>query len=565
MTRCVSALPVAGSKCNRWLCRAHLLWSHFCHRDAKQELQRTDHMLPLKRKVEERGSDELLAVNNGSIMSPQNNHSDNNNDAKKVKLEPSKASKPSRVVHIRNLPSDATEADIIQLGMPFGKVTNILQLKGKNQAFLEMADETAAMGMVDYFGKASPTVRGRVVYVQYSNHRELKTESMHPNSLAAQVALQGAGQLGDSGGPNTVLRVIIDNQIYPVSLDLLHSIFSRAGKVLKIVTFTKNNTFQALIQFCDMMGAQAAKLALDGQNIYNACCTLRIEYSKLNNLNVKYNNDKSRDFTNPSLPTGDPTLDNLGLAGMLASPFAGTPGLGAPLTAAYSASPTGALPLGGFALSPTSLSMAGLRLPSQVCGQSCVLLVSNLNEQTVTPDALFTLFGVYGDVIRVKILFNKKDSALIQMAEPPQAQLAMTHLDKIKVSGKQIRVTGSKHHIVQLPKDGQPDAGLTKDYIMSPLHRFKKPGSKNYQNIYPPSATLHLSNIPPSVTEEEIRDAFVQTGATVVAFKFFPKDRKMALIQLSSVEEAVTALIKMHNYQLSESNHLRVSFSKSTI
>lgn len=29
--------------------------------------------------------------------------------------------------------------------------------------------------------------------------------------------------------------------------------------------------------------------------------------------------------------------------------------------------------------------------------------------------------GVYGDVQRVKILYNKKDSALIQMAEPQQA------------------------------------------------------------------------------------------------------------------------------------------------
>jgi len=40
------------------------------------------------------------------------------------------------------------------------------------------------------------------------------------------------------------------------------------------------------------------------------------------------------------------------------------------------------------------------------------------------------------------------------------------------------------------------DAGLTKDYTNSPLHRFKKPNSKNYHNIFPPSATLHLSNIP---------------------------------------------------------------------
>ena len=64
-------------------------------------------------------------------------------------------------------------------------------------------------------------------------------------------------------------------------------------------------------QYPDVITAQAAKLSLDGQNIYNACCMLRIEYSKLSNLNVKYNNDKSRDYTNPTLPTGDPTMDQL--------------------------------------------------------------------------------------------------------------------------------------------------------------------------------------------------------------------------------------------------------------
>lgn len=58
---------------------------------------------------------------------------------------------------------------------------------------------------------------------------------------------------------------------------------------------------------------------------------------------------------------------------------------------------------------------------------------------------------------------------------------AISHLDKMKTWGKQIRVTLSKHQTVQLPKEGQPDAGLTKDYSNSPLHRFKKPGSKNYQ------------------------------------------------------------------------------------
>lgn len=58
--------------------------------------------------------------------------------------------------------------------------------------------------------------------------------------------------------------------------------------------------------------------SLDGQNIYNSCCTLRIDFSKLVNLNVKYNNDKSRDYTRPELPAADgqPSVDP-GLAAAL--------------------------------------------------------------------------------------------------------------------------------------------------------------------------------------------------------------------------------------------------------
>ncbi len=73
-----------------------------------------------------------------------------------------------------------------------------------------------------------------------------------------------------------------------------------------------------------------------------------------------------------------------------------------------------------------------------------------------------------------------------------------------------------------MPKEGQPDAGLTKDYSQSSLHRFKKPGSKNYMNIYPPSATLHLSNIPPNINEEYLLNSFAQNTFHVKGFKFFP-------------------------------------------
>uniref|UniRef100_A0A670JB78 Polypyrimidine tract-binding protein 2 n=1 Tax=Podarcis muralis TaxID=64176 RepID=A0A670JB78_PODMU len=492
-----------------------------------------------------RGSDELLS---GSVLnSPNSNMSSivvtaNGNDNKKFKGEDKMDGAPSRVLHIRKLPGEVTETEVIALGLPFGKVTNILMLKGKNQAFLELATEEAAITMVNYYSAVTPHLRNQPIYIQYSNHKELKTD----NTLnqRAQAVLQAVTAVQTTNTPisgttvsesavtpaqSPVLRIIIDNMYYPVTLDVLHQIFSKFGAVLKIITFTKNNQFQALLQYGDPVNAQQAKLALDGQNIYNACCTLRIDFSKLVNLNVKYNNDKSRDYTRPDLPSGDgqPALDPA-----IAAAFAKETSL---LAVPGALSPLG-IPNAAAAAAAAAAGRVGM--PGVSAGGNTVLLVSNLNEEMVTPQSLFTLFGVYGDVQRVKILYNKKDSALIQMADGNQSQLAMSHLNGQKMYGKIIRVTLSKHQTVQLPREGLDDQGLTKDFGNSPLHRFKKPGSKNFQNIFPPSATLHLSNIP---------------------------DHKMALLQMSTVEEAIQALIDLHNYNLGENHHLRVSFSKSTI
>ena len=52
---------------------------------------------------------------------------------------------------------------------------------------------------------------------------------------------------------------------------------------------------------------------LSGQNIYNGCCTLQIDFSKLHALNVKYNNDKSRDYTNPILPASENSNESISI------------------------------------------------------------------------------------------------------------------------------------------------------------------------------------------------------------------------------------------------------------
>ncbi|CDW51859.1 heterogeneous nuclear ribonucleoprotein L [Trichuris trichiura] len=572
----------------------------------------------------ERGPGDVLPICNGtsssslSAMSPQqtdgSSHPDS--DAKKAKLDEvilftqetgggvgdsASDNGISRVVHLRNVPSEVTELELMQNFIHFGNIEKVLLLKSKNQGFLQFENEECAEQLVTRSANSPVQIRGKTIFCQYSNYQTLVTGSRYyylPNGLTNEdaniqpldVGMNGSGGGGGSGsggGSNSVLRVIIENQslIYPISLDCLHQIFSRYGIVLRIVTFRKNQAFQALVQFADCASAQAAKMALDGNSLFNGYCTLRVEYSRMATLNVKYNNEKSRDFTNPNLPSGDFATDAaLDLAsvlnatsaisqihGNLTSPITT---VGSPFAAAFS--PANALQVAGAGFPATALNlptlslatatnnalagMASLRLPAQFppIAVSSVLLVSNLNEDNC-------YVGVYGDVQRVKILFNKKNSALVQYSEPTQAQLAQHHLDKVTLWNRTIRVSYSKHLTVQLPKEGQPDAGLTKDYSLSLLHRFKKPGSKNYLNIYPPSASLHLSNIPASTTEDFIVNAFVANGFVVKSFKFFPKDHKMAIIQLESTEQGIEALVAMHNLQLSENAHLRVSFSKPSV
>ncbi|NXL70165.1 PTBP3 protein, partial [Leptocoma aspasia] len=484
---------------------------------------------------------------------------------------------PSRVLHIRQIPNGVTGAEVASLGLPFGKVTNLLMLRGKGQAFLEMASLDAAVSMVNYYTPATPHLHNQPVYIQYSNYKELRTDNQH-NHARPQAALQGVnavqhGNLGITSAlaaegavlpsHGSVLRIIVENVFYPVTLDMLYQVFSKFGFVLKIVMFHKNNQFQALLQYADATNAYYAKMSLDGHSIYAGCCTLRIDFSKLTNLTVKYNNDKSRDFTRIDLPFGDGqrTMET-----SLSAPFGKKPLLLMSSDAIYIFSGPSVPPVPG---APGPLTVTTSAVPAHmpipgIPGNS-VLLVSNLNPEAITPYGLFILFGVYGDVHRVKIMFKKRGIALVQMADATQAQLAINYLNGQRLYGRVMHATLSKYQTIQLPREGQEDKGLTKDYSNSPLHRFKNPCSKKFQNIFPPSATLHLSNIPPSVTVDDLKNLFTSKGSTVKGFKFFQKDCKMALIQLGSVEEAVHALIELHNHDFGENQHLRVSFSKSSI
>ena len=56
-----------------------------------------------------------------------------------------------------------------------------------------------------------------------------------------------------------------------------------------------------------------------------------------------------------------------------------------------------------------------------------------LSLQKIDEDKLFNLFSIYGNIVRIKLLRNKPDHALVQMGDGFQAELAV-HFLKVCLS-----------------------------------------------------------------------------------------------------------------------------------
>lgn len=427
---------------------------------------------------------------------------------------------PSKVIHVRNVGHEISEPDLLQLFQPFGVVNKLVMLRAKNQALLQMQDVSSAVSALQFYATHQPSIRGRNVYVQFSSHQELTT---------MEQSNQGRG---DELEPNRILLVTIHHMLYPITVEVLHQVFSPHGYVEKVVTFQKSAGFQALIQFQSRQNAIAARNSLQGRNIYDGCCQLDIQFSNLEELQVNYNNERSRDFTNPSLPSEQ--------KGRSSQPGYGDAGVGYPQmnnVAAFAAAFGGGLPPG---ISGTN--------------DRCTLLASSLNPDMIDEDKLFNLFSLYGNIVRIKLLRNKPDHALIQMGEGFQAELAVHFLKGSTLFGKKLEVNYSKHPTITMGAD-------THEYLNSNLNRFNRNAAKNYRYCCSPTKMIHLSSLPQDVTEDDIVSHLEEHGNIVNSKVFEMNGKKQALVLFENEEQATEALVCKHATTLGDSM-IRISFSQ---
>ncbi|BAU01993.1 polypyrimidine tract-binding protein homolog 3-like isoform X2 [Vigna umbellata] len=432
---------------------------------------------------------------------------------------------PSKVIHVRNVGHEISENDLLQLFQPFGVITKLVMLRAKNQALLQMQDIPSAVNALQFYSNVQPSIRGRNVYVQFSSHQELTT--MDQNQAREDE-------------PNRILLVTVHHMLYPITADVLHQVFSPHGFVEKIVTFQKSAGFQALIQYQSRQSAVAARSTLQGRNIYDGCCQLDIQYSNLDELQVNYNNDRSRDFTNPNLPTEQ--------KGRSSQPGYGDAG------GMYSGARTA-----GFSQMANAAAIAaafGGGLPPGITGtnERCTILVANLSPDRIDEDKLFNLFSIYGNIVRIKLLRNKPDHALIQMGDGFQAELAVHFLKGAMLFGKRLEVNYSKFANISQGAD-------THEYVNSNLNRFNRNAAKNYRYCCSPTKMIHLSTLPQDITEDEIVSLLEEHGNIVNCKVFEMNGKKQSLVQFETEEQATEALVCKHASPLSGSV-VRISFSQ---
>lgn len=207
-------------------------------------------------------------------------------------------------------------------------------------------------------------------------------------------------------------------------------------------------------------------------------------------------------------------------------------------------------------ISPHSASSASSLPESGREAKGRILFIHNLNEESITTEKLFNLFSLYGRVDIIKLFFKKKNSGLVQMDTEEHAASALGHLDRVVVQNKTLHIQYSRVKSINTDENFK----MTADYRKSKLHR----GGVTFNYVMTacaPSAVIHMSHLPESIKREDIIDVFSEYGNVLELKIFKSRGCQGALLKFASVEQAVTAIMEMHNFKFPDNTRLMVSFS----
>ncbi|XP_076645598.1 heterogeneous nuclear ribonucleoprotein L isoform X3 [Halictus rubicundus] len=392
--------------------------------------------------------------------------------------------------------------------------------------------------------------------------RQRLEESGHRNHEYGGYGDEPRRKREDNNTPNHVLLFTIINPVYPITVEVLHTISAPSGQVRRIVIFKKNGV-QAMVEFDSVESATRAKETLQGADIYSGCCTLKIDFAKPTKLNVYKNDAESWDYTTPTLgSTPQVTFPPGAGHDRYEENFNGPATYAEPYVERYAIKSdfSGRDPLHPTPPRPGYVPTLGQTPPSST--QGSVMMVYGLQPDKVNTDKLFNLFCLYGNVTKVKFLKTKEGCAMIQMGDSIAVERCLQNLNNVTIgTDGRLQLGFSKQAFLSDVTNPYilPDKTASfKDFTGSKNNRFLNPAMANKNRIQPPSKIVHFFNTPPDLTEETVHRVFVERGieapTTVKLFPLKSERSSSGLIEFSSVGVAVAAIMECNHTALENSN-----------
>lgn len=308
--------------------------------------------------------------------------------------------------------------------------------------------------------------------------------------------------------PKHILFLTISNLNYPVTADVVQEVFSRGGTVLRVLlrVVDEGTKVRGLVEFKSVDEATHAKELLHGANIYPGCCHLYIKYAHQDDkLKVPRNSIFSWELTNDGISDG---RNGQGPRSLLAPPHEGA-----------------------------------------------VLRVKGLHEK-INAQALFNLFGVFGDVIKVKFDVKRKGCAWIQMGDALGAERVAGRLKNLNIYGSKIKMTPTLLPYVTEDEepttlaDGSPSFV---NFMGSVNSRYKHRPSVSGDWLEPPTRRVAFYNVPCWMDKEELLSVLRLRGPVPLSITMTQEKSqrcKTGVMEFASTYAAVEAVIVANNIDL---------------
>ncbi|CAG5093907.1 Similar to HNRNPL: Heterogeneous nuclear ribonucleoprotein L (Homo sapiens) [Cotesia congregata] len=352
--------------------------------------------------------------------------------------------------------------------------------------------------------------------------RQRLEESGHRNHEYSGYGDEPRRKREDNNKPNHVLLFTIINPVYPITVEVLHTISAPSGQVQRAGAHQKEPNTN---------GRPAPLLA---EPRYGAAPQ---PYGSTPQVAFPPGHDRYEESFNGPATYAEP-YERYGLKGDF----------------------SGREPLHPSPARPGYVPSLGQTPPTST--QGSVMMVYGLQADKVNTDKLFNLFCLYGNVTKVKFLKTKEGCAMIQMGDSIAVERCLQNLNNVTIGTEgKLQLGFSKQAFladVTNPYVLPDKTASFKDFTGSKNNRFLNPAMANKNRIQPPSKIVHFFNTPPDLTEETVNKVFVERGIeTPLTIKLFPLKSERSssgLIEFSSVGVAVAAIMECNHTALENSN-----------